>query len=90
MVELEPAKEGSLQSSGRTHKPLCHRRPLFTQRAYNIYTPSLNPGSSSTNVGLLNSNGFFPAPAFPAPLPATHRWRCIREYRVWNPGRSRV
>ncbi|GFO05514.1 hypothetical protein PoB_003201900 [Plakobranchus ocellatus] len=25
--ELEPATEGSLQISGRTHKPLCHRRP---------------------------------------------------------------
>ncbi|GFO07706.1 hypothetical protein PoB_003421100 [Plakobranchus ocellatus] len=28
MAGLEPATEGSLQISGRTHKPLCHRRPL--------------------------------------------------------------
>ncbi|GFO40881.1 Zinc-binding in reverse transcriptase domain-containing protein [Plakobranchus ocellatus] len=27
MAGLEPATEGSLQISGRTHKPLCHRRP---------------------------------------------------------------
>ncbi|GFO32896.1 endo-1,4-beta-mannanase 2 [Plakobranchus ocellatus] len=26
MAGLEPATEGSLQISGRTHKPLCHRR----------------------------------------------------------------
>ncbi|GFO07149.1 hypothetical protein PoB_003365400 [Plakobranchus ocellatus] len=27
MAGLEPATERSLQISGRTHKPLCHRRP---------------------------------------------------------------
>ncbi|GFO45872.1 hypothetical protein PoB_007237700 [Plakobranchus ocellatus] len=27
MVGLEPATDGSLQISGRTHKPQCHRRP---------------------------------------------------------------
>ncbi|GFO14142.1 hypothetical protein PoB_004064700 [Plakobranchus ocellatus] len=29
MTGLEPATEGSLQISGRTHKPLCHRSPVF-------------------------------------------------------------
>ncbi|GFO46786.1 hypothetical protein PoB_007329100 [Plakobranchus ocellatus] len=29
MAGLEPGTEGSLQISGRTHKPLCHRRPFI-------------------------------------------------------------
>ncbi|GFO43818.1 hypothetical protein PoB_007032300 [Plakobranchus ocellatus] len=29
MAGLELATERSLQMSGRTHKPLCHRRPTF-------------------------------------------------------------
>ncbi|GFO48922.1 hypothetical protein PoB_007542700 [Plakobranchus ocellatus] len=28
---LEPATEGSLQISGRTRKPLCYRRPPWTE-----------------------------------------------------------
>ncbi|GFO10930.1 hypothetical protein PoB_003743500 [Plakobranchus ocellatus] len=31
MAGLEPATEGSLQISGRTHKPSCHQRPLVTE-----------------------------------------------------------
>ncbi|GFO38891.1 reverse transcriptase [Plakobranchus ocellatus] len=32
MAGLEPATEGSLQISWRTHKPLCHRHPIIGRR----------------------------------------------------------
>ncbi|GFN78838.1 hypothetical protein PoB_000534400 [Plakobranchus ocellatus] len=57
MAGLEPATEESLQISGRTHKQMCHRRPLNTHgseysTSYMTCFPTL-PQIFNFNQGLL-------------------------------------
>ncbi|GFN79803.1 hypothetical protein PoB_000630900 [Plakobranchus ocellatus] len=60
---LEPTTEGSMQISGRIHKPLCHRRPvekIWNSRSFSIGVRypqylALNSKKSSRRIEIISS-----------------------------------
>ncbi|GFN99046.1 hypothetical protein PoB_002555200 [Plakobranchus ocellatus] len=58
MAGLEPATEGSLQISGRTHKPLCYRRPII-DGAIGRLKPGIKVDSTASPISPVSSKAVF-------------------------------